>query len=141
MNANEIAAGHRTIIRRAWQRACGGTDAHNRIQYDTSAADLDQWAKDNPEKLAHTLERWFERAAREWTTGNNSGDNRTFDRCKAECDRLHAQAESVLALFGIKVDYPGLYPCFEHDGRHFYTAEELSRLLNELAIQRKVGVK
>jgi hypothetical protein len=124
MNASEVKAGHRVIIKRT-MRAIG-------LEVDNDASDeyLNQWAKQNPRTIAQTLTRWFEKAARAWTRDNNSGKSEALAECEAECGRLRRQAESVLALWGVTADYPGLYPTFESGG-HTHYSEQLERCLHE----------
>ena len=127
MTTETIEAGHRVIIKRAMRR--------EKISPAT-VPDLDAWAKANPDAVARVLCQWFDNAARAWTEGNNSGDSATYTRQRAQQERLHRQAESVLALWGVKVDYPGLYPCFvDAQGRHEHTPEPdiLARFLRETA--------
>lgn len=62
--------------------------------------------------LVNQCDRLFERAAKAWVRGNNSGNSKTMERCNTLCERLRRDAESVLTPLGIQVDYPGLYPSF-----------------------------
>lgn len=71
-------------------------------------------------RLVDDCERLFNQAARAWERGNNSGDNALLERGNRQCDHYRQQAEHKLAPFGITVDYPGLYPSFQVNGRHFY---------------------
>jgi hypothetical protein len=78
------------------------------------------------------INRDFERAAKVWERGNNSGcsaTSATYNRCDRLCDRYRERAEYALArLFpGIRVDYPGLYPSFEYEGNHYHTLESVER--------------
>jgi hypothetical protein len=131
MNASETKAGHRVIIKRS-MRAVG-------VPVDNEAPDdqLNDWAKRHPREIARTLGRWFEKAARAWTLGNNSGDSKTFNKACREQGRLHGQAESVLGLWGIVADYPGLYPAFHVKGRTYYS-DELERCLHETGATHRV---
>ncbi len=76
-------------------------------------------AKSAPAIVANYLDKVFHRAADAWTRGNNSGSSEIMTRCNAQCDRLREEAEQVLQLWGVKVDYPGLFPCFEWRGQHY----------------------
>ena len=74
----------------------------------------------------HTVrqaDRLFERAARAWVRGNNSGDNDIMRRCNGQCDRYRDEAEALLKPLGIEVDYPGLYPSFTVAGFAHHTTE------------------
>lgn len=71
--------------------------------------------------LAEKAEKLFQRAARAWERGNNSGVPATLTRCELQCDKLRDQAESLLKPLKIEVDYPGLYPSFKVKGHWHYT--------------------
>jgi hypothetical protein len=75
------------------------------------------------------INRDFERAAKAWERGNNSGCPATYNRCDRLCERYRDRAEHALAqLFpGIKVDYPGLYPSFEYKGHCYHTLESVEK--------------
>lgn len=128
MNAT-IEAGRRTIIKRAMRKV--GLEVEN----DASDDYLNQWAKGHPGYLVDPLTAAFERAAQAWIRGNNSGDNAGLREGEAECDRCRQQAESVLTLFGVTADYPGLYPTFEHGGHCYH---ELKRCLEHAAATHRV---
>jgi hypothetical protein len=109
MKTETTQAGHRVIIKRALRSL--GYNAS-----DFTPENLDIWAKNNPQQLTAVLTTWFGAAAKAWERGNNSGDNETLHRCEAEMVRKREQAESVLSLFDIECDYPGLYPSFMYKG-------------------------
>lgn len=73
--------------------------------------------------LIERADNLFNRAAKAWERGNNSGDADYLVRCERQCDACRNRAEKLLAPLGIDVSYPGLYPCFEVDGRFFHTTE------------------
>ena len=66
--------------------------------------------------LADKCESLFNRAARAWVNGNNSGNMTAMKRGDRRCAKLRKEAEQLLAPFGIIVDYPGLYPSFTVNG-------------------------
>jgi hypothetical protein len=96
------------------------------IEKKLSTADLEEKVKavvkSAPAIVADYLDKVFHRAADAWARGNNSGNSETMTRCDKQCEKLRKEAEQVLQLWKIKVDYPGLFPCFEWNGRH-YTCE------------------
>jgi hypothetical protein len=65
----------------------------------------------------------FQRAAKAWERGNNSGDSAYLSRMEKQCDACRARAEEKLAPFAIEIDYPGLYPSFKVDGYAYNTTE------------------
>lgn len=69
-----------------------------------------------PMILSEKVEKLFDRAAKAWVNGNNSGNSVALRRGEARCDKLRAEAEALLAPLGIKCDYPGLYPSFTVKG-------------------------
>ena len=71
--------------------------------------------------LADKAEALFQKAARAWERGNNSGDNDTLRRCNNQCDDYREKAEAILKPMGIETDYPGLYPSFMVRGGTYYT--------------------
>jgi hypothetical protein len=71
--------------------------------------------------LADQAERLFERAARAWVRGNNSGDSLLLERGYRQCDDYRRKAEALLKPLGIEVDYPGLYPSFTVRGFGYHS--------------------
>lgn len=80
--------------------------------------------------ITKQAESFFRRAAAAWTRGvggvgpdgrpvpaNEKSANMALH--EKECERLHAQAEAILRPLGIVVDYPGMYPMFEVQGREY----------------------
>jgi len=74
-------------------------------------------------KLVRDADALFDRAARAWTRGNNSGDSAILERCEKQCDALRRQAEKLLTPLGITVDYPGLYPSFTVGSYGYHSTE------------------
>ena len=74
-------------------------------------------------RLVERADSLFNRAARAWERGNNSGNSAAMARGEAQCDRLRNQAEALLTPLGIVVDYPGLYPSFLVRGGSYHTTE------------------
>ncbi len=88
----------------------------------------------------HTIrqaDRLFERAARAWTRGNNSGSSDTMKRMNALCERYRNEAEALLTPLGIVVDYPGLYPSFTVGGFSYHSTESAV----SAALEAKAGVQ
>lgn len=65
----------------------------------------------------------FQRAARAWERGNNSGNSDAYTRGIAQCGRLRDSADALLNPLGIKVDYLGLYPSFNVGPYCYHTTE------------------
>lgn len=133
MNATN-SAGRRALIKRGLTVA--------KIDHNPQADDetLAKLARKHPKAMAAAIARVFDRAADSWVEGNNSGNEQTNKEKQADCERLHRQAESVLELFGVECDYPGLYPCYKLDGRE-YLHPDLERLLTHAAkpkLQRRL---
>lgn len=110
-----IESGARAIVERA-ARAVGVN-----LDRNTPTDELKAWAKAHPAAVARSCRRWWEKSARAWARGNNSGDNAILAR-EEENHRLYAnQAETVAAWCGItEIHYPGLYPCFRINGHNEY---------------------
>lgn len=92
--------------------------------------------EDQAKAFATSVEYFFEKAAKTWELGNNSGHGATLTRCEAECEKLRDMGEALLAPFGITCDYPGLYPCFRWDGHDYHDVLGVVRwatVLNEKA--------
>ncbi len=81
-----------------------------------------------PEAVANVVSNFFDRAAKAWEMGDASGEAASMEAANREAERLQTGAEKVLALFGIKTDYPGLYPRFIKDGQH-YNYDDLRRII------------
>lgn len=84
-------------------------------------------------RLAEKADKLFERAAKAWECGSNSGDNEAMDRGNALCEKLRNEAEALLKPLGIVVDYPGLYPSFTVRG----FAEHSTLAAVSAALERK----
>jgi hypothetical protein len=63
--------------------------------------------------LVQRADRLFERAAKAWVHGNNSGDSGKLATGERLCQAYREEAERLLEPLGIAVDYPGLYPSFK----------------------------
>ena len=70
-------------------------------------------------------ETYFNKAAKAWVRGNNSGDNDILEQCDKLSDKHQNYAESLLSPYGITVDYPGLYPVYHYKNMDYYTVHEL----------------
>ena len=80
--------------------------------------------------LAQEAEKMFDRAAKVWVRGNNSGNPETLKRCEKRCDKLRRGAVSLLSPLDIEVDFPGLYPSFKVRGfEHHSTLSAISAAL------------
>jgi len=119
-----IHAGHRIIIKRA-MRMVGLSP-----EKDESDRFLNSWAINNPCYLAPVIVAWFNKAAKAWEDGNNSGCSETLNQKEAECERIRTQAESILNLFHVETDYPGLYPAFKYKHVDYYSVESLMKSIN-----------
>ncbi len=87
----------------------------------------------------HTIrqaDRLFERAARAWERGNNSGGGAQYQRGLKLCEQYRNEAEALLAPLGIAVDYPGIYPSFTVAGYSYYSTESAV----SAALEAKAGV-
>jgi len=88
-------------------------------------------------RLVRDADALFERAARAWVRGNNSGDSDVMRRCNKQCDDYRNKAEALLAPLGIAVDYPGLYPSFTVGGFGYHSTESAV----SAALSEKAGIK
>ncbi len=75
-------------------------------------------------------QRLFIQAAKAWEVGNNSGNSAVLTAKTQECEKLRTDAEKLLPA-GVVVIYPGLYPCFQFQGRTFYDLKSLYAFLEE----------
>jgi len=124
-------AQYRVTLKRIVRGATGIVDKE--ADNATLEAAVRRIAAVSPAIVARGLDRAFESAARAWTRGNNSGNNATLEVEKRNCDRYRRGAERVLALWGVTVAYPGLYPCFSWHARHYHcNCESLLRDIAEL---------
>jgi hypothetical protein len=98
--------------------------------------------EDNPELLsgyfiAHpwactkAIEGQIKRAIQTWEDGNNSGNPRELDRCNAKSELQYSHVERLMSLIGVTLDYPGLYPCYNFNGRTHHTLADLWRTIRE----------
>lgn len=97
----------------------------DRGQFDKPTDSLASLVRDCPADLvAHYCTQAFQRSAKAWEDGNNSGNDRILQEKEAESVRWATAGERVMALFGIRCDWPGLYPSFEIVGQigHYYDA-------------------
>ena len=80
-----------------------------------------------------TINSFFNRAAAAWTRGNNSGDSKLMESLNNASDDLRETGSNILKdIFpGIKIDFPGLYPSFEWQGKHFYDVADLFKFKSE----------
>src|SRR5438132_1213226 len=85
--------------------------------------------------LADKADALFNRAARAWEIGNNSGNSTALARGESRCEKLREEAEALLRPLGITVDYPGLYPSFTVRG----FSEHTTLAAISAALERKVG--
>jgi predicted cobalt transporter CbtA len=127
------AAGARALIRRAMTReGVQPEHASTPARAQAQAPLLAVWALQHPDKIALAVAAGFERAAQQWTEGNNSGDPRTLDLMDARCDETRRQVGLVCGLFGIeRLDFPGLYPTYHRGTRTWYSGDELRALKGE----------
>lgn len=72
-----------------------------------------------------TLQRLVNRRALVWIKGNNSGNDSAMQKAYKDIEKIDAQIIQILLPAGYSIDFPGLYPTFEKDGRTFYNPEEL----------------
>jgi hypothetical protein len=134
----QINAGHRTIIKRAMRL----DQCH--ISDDITTEQLNSWAIAHPMHMTRAIEGRFESAATAWEKGNNSGSETLLVKYENECELKQKQAESVMRLYGIECDYPGLYPSFNYKGYTYYTViSVMERVLeaNTLILRRLTMVK
>jgi hypothetical protein len=120
-------AAYRTLLKRILRAAIGAGSVDNDAATSWLESELKQVAVAAPAVVARGLTRAFDTAARQWTRGNNSGDPRTLEECEKQCEATRGNASRVLKIWGVRVDYPGLYPCFLWDGITHYDAESLMR--------------
>jgi hypothetical protein len=80
--------------------------------------------------LIKRAESYFLLAAKDWETGNNSGDSKFYRRMERQCAALRSNGATLLAQFDIKTDFPGLYPHFTVNGfdEHTVTAAVLAAI-------------
>lgn len=124
----QTAAGARALIRRALARTGFTATSGGAADADSLAS----WALRNPELIGPSVASMFERAAQEWTEGNNSGSEWKLSVMERRCEETRKQAALVCGLFGIeRVDFPGLYPTFHRAGRTWYSGDEIRALKGE----------
>lgn len=87
---------------------------------DWTPAQIAEWALANPGPVLAGCVRAMRSAADAWTEGNNSGDPDKLAECERRCGWLREDAQTVLALWGISCDFPGLYPTYKRGGRTEY---------------------
>ncbi len=120
---SQAEAGYRIALKRIIRAARGHVDN------DAATAALEtavkEIAKAAPSVVVRGVDKWFEQAAKALEQGNNSGKSEIMLAKQADCDRLRDRAARVLKLWGVRVDYPGLYPSFNWRGGHFHSCESL----------------
>lgn len=119
----QLEAGYRVQMKRILRNAIGYVD--NETPTEHLEKQVMALALSAPAVVARGLDRTFTDAARAWEKGTNSGNQAGMDEGNAECERLRDRAERVLALFDVKIDYPGLYPCFNWQGHDYHSTESL----------------
>lgn len=70
--------------------------------------------------LVKRADALFERAAKAWVHGNNSGDSGKLATGERLCEAYRQEAVEILAPLRIAVDYPGLYPSFKVGGFDYH---------------------
>ncbi len=113
-------AAYRKALARMIRRAKG------QLEHDLATPTLEEHVRNIAEVapliVADAIEDGWERAANQWTAGNNSGNPETLRLMEAECDLTQATWARVCRLFGIIVQFPGLYPICIVKGRTYYSA-------------------
>lgn len=128
----QLEAGYRIALKRIIRAARGHVDNDAATaQLETAVREI---AKAAPSVVARGVEKWFEQAAKAWEQGSNSGKSEIMLAKQVECDRLHDRAERVLALWGVRVDYPGLYPSFNWRGGDYHSCESLLNWISKAEI-------
>ena len=117
------AAAYRVALKRILRAS--GRVVDNYISTPDLAGLVRLVASGEPGLVGKMLADKFKAAASAWERGNNSGNNAGLQDGKDECDRLRRTACAVLALWGVKVTFPGLYPAFEREGHIFYDTQSL----------------
>lgn len=95
-------------------------------------------------KFVKKIDRLFKIAKQSWENGNNgvnSWGQRVPEHLKSEnlhaqeelCDKYRRKAETLLKSMDIKVDYPGLWPSFEFEGRTYYSTADVIKAWRESA--------
>lgn len=75
--------------------------------------------------LIERADAYFKLSAKDWEASNERGHNAEYyEKCSKD-EQTHGQnGAALLAPFGIKCDWPGLYPSFEVCGFHEYTTQQ-----------------
>ena len=90
--------------------------------------------------VAGQAEKLFEKAAKAWETGNNSGNTERMTIYEKRCEDYRKLAEDLLAPFGITCDYPGLHPSFKVNGfGHHSVMSALSAAVGEIVAGEAVA--
>lgn len=78
-------------------------------------------------KQLKQAKRLFDKAAKLWCEGNNSGNGAILAQKEKESAKAQEKAELLVKeIFpAIEIDYPGLYPSFKLNGYNFYSLESL----------------
>lgn len=132
LDGARVRAGARCILKRALRVA--GQVVFPDDSWDGLAI---RWAgllKVAPAVALAPVYRAFERAARAWDEGNNSGSPAGLRRGEIACEQARAEAEHVLrVILGIRCTYPGLYPVFAlSDGSEEHDLDQAARRACEL---------
>lgn len=125
LGSDKAAPAYRVALKRIIRSGLGWAD--NKAGTDHLEEQVKFLAKAAPDLVAKGIAHWFIRGAKAWESGNNSGDNRYLEKMLGQCDLFRARAERVLALWGIEVDYPGLYPAFKWRGHWYHDTTSLMR--------------
>lgn len=119
----QAKAAYRVALKRIIRAAVGQVNA----DADTGTLEtlIRQIVITSPAVVARGLEGWFEMAAKEWERGNNSGSNYEMSKSEKLCEDYRQRAERILKLWGVQVDYPGLYPSFTWRGGDYHSCQSL----------------
>jgi len=121
-------AAYRVVMKRII-RACFGQTVSPECPAEKLEGYIRQAAKESSKAVAdHLHTQAWKRSAKAWEDGNNSGSSAVMAEKEKESIRWATAGERVMALFGIKCDWPGLYPSFEITGRRGSYHDTLSVL-------------
>lgn len=126
----QLESGHRALIKRAI-RAAG---AH--VESDEPTKRLNSWARNNPREIANTLARAYKQAGRHYERSNDGSNLARAKREDLAYKRVTDQADSVVRMLGLAVNYPGIYPNFQLGERDYRLCEIRRALDDSLATHR-----
>lgn len=87
-------------------------------------------ARQAPLVVADGVDRVVKQSKATWERGNNSGDATTLEECNVKSQELGEVVEQLMALFGVKTDWPGLYPSYTvKGGSHHHTISAIRAAL------------